>query len=599
MLAAYKGNTVQALTLLGKGSNQVSFGVTGGNVYYIAAAVPTNAIGDALVYGGVTSQSSVSRAVPGNLLLEPSWEGTAVLGAQYWETSGGIGGAVNELGGCDGTTWPTLSGGAQIWQDFATVPGRSHSIRFAMRANSSHVGGGSGNGQVRVLWDGQEIGQGLLPEGELSFWHWVELTATANNPTSRVTFVNLARNVEVDAFSVVANDEPPSIVTQPSSIHVISGGTAAFVMGASGSAPLTYQWFFNGTPLAPLASSIFILDPVSTNQGGIYQAVVANAFGAVTSAPVTLTVEAPNKPLILWQPYGDTVGVGGSYHLSVVAAGTPPLKYQWLKNDKEITGNTNRTLSFASVDFANAGVYAVRVENNAGIVWSLGARLIVINAIEGGGKIDFRNRFSNVTNVEAPVFDIDGVVPLNGSNYLAQLYGGPSLEFLRPVGQPSTFKSGFGAGYFNSQIVTLPTVAPGSNAIVQVRAWDGTKGSTYEEARAFSGRFGKSELLTLTLGGDLIPPVNLVGLKSFNLQAGLPPIYHRANYICRTPARRNCRLVASRRTRFPVCDRKIGPWIRMAPLPGNHQCDEHCDFHRFSQHRLVGRFLSIAYSGLE
>ena len=100
------------------------FPVTGGETYHIAAAVPTDALGDVLVYSSL-SQSTQSRAVPGNLLREPSWEGTAILEAQYWKTSGGIGGAVNEPGGCDGTTRPTLGGGSRIWQEIATVPGWS------------------------------------------------------------------------------------------------------------------------------------------------------------------------------------------------------------------------------------------------------------------------------------------------------------------------------------------------------------------------------------------------------------------------------------------------------------------------------------------
>jgi hypothetical protein len=524
VLACYQGDRIGALTLRGKGANAMSFTTTGGNTYYIAAAVPTNASGDVFLNGGITFQSSASHAVPGNLLREPSWEGTAILEAQYWGSSGGVGGSVNESDGCDGSTWPYLGGGSQIWQDIATIPGQNYLIRFAMRAKSEFVGGGSGDGRVRGLWDGQEIGVAVLPGSELNFWHWGEFTAHTTNSTSRVAFVNLARNIEMDAFSVVALDEAPVIVTQPSPTAAIEGGTAGFIVGASGSSPLTYQWYFNDEPYVTLTSPVLLMDPVSTNLAGTYYAVVSNPFGSATSAPVVLTVEAPTKPLILWQPYGDIVGQGGSYHFSVIAAGTPPLHYQWLKDDFEISGATNPALTFSSVDFTNAGMYSVRIQNSAGTVWSLNAKLTVTNAIDGGGKIFFVNRFFGNTNVEAPVFDLDGITPLNGSNYLAQLYGGPSLELLRPVGQPSHFQAGFGAGFFFPQLVTLPTVPPGSNAVVQVRAWDGNKGSTYEESRAFGGKFGKSELLTVTVGGGLMPPADLTGLRSFSLQAGLPQL---------------------------------------------------------------------------
>src|SRR6185295_17648356 len=76
--------------------------------------------------------------------------------------------------------------------------------------------------------------------------------------------------------------------------------------------------------------------------------------------------------------------------------------------------------------------------------------------------------------------------------------------------------------FFLPRLRTFPTVPSGSNAIVQVRAWDGTKGSTYEEARGFGGRFGKSELLTVRLGGGPLPPAQLQDLRNFRLQAGQP-----------------------------------------------------------------------------
>jgi hypothetical protein len=514
------GSSVEALTLLGRDTNNVAFSITGGNTYYIAAAVPADAPGDVVIDVHVVSQSTASREVPGNLLREPSWEGTAILNTHYWGMSGSVGGAVNELSGCDGMTWPSLSAGAQIWQDIPTVPGRNYLIRLAMRANATYVGSGSGDGRVRVLWGEQPVAITTAPESNLGTWTWVECTATASTTLSRILFENVGRGIEVDAFSVVAQDEPPNIVRQPVSSSVINGGTAEFVVGASGSAPMACRWFFNGVPRSVGDSPVFALGPVSTNDAGNYFAIVSNAFGMATSAPVTLTVEAPNQPVILWQPYGDTVGVGGAYSFSVVAVGTPVLTFQWFKDGFEIAGATNPVLTFASIGYTNAGSYSVRIQNNAGAVWSLNARLVVTGVIDLCGTVVFANQNQAVSNINAPVFEIDGVTRLNGSNFLAQLYGGPSLEMIRPVGVPSKFKSGFEAGYFCSQIVTLPTVPPGSNAVLQVRAWDGSKGSSYEEARALGGRFGKSVMFTIQAGGAERPPAPLEGLNSFSLQAG-------------------------------------------------------------------------------
>ena len=63
---------------------------------------------------------------------------------------------------------------------------------------------------------------------------------------------------------------------------------------------------------------------------------------------------------------------------------------------------------------------------------------------------------------------------------------------------------------------------PGSNAVLQVCAWDAAYGASYEQARATGGRTGKSAFLQVFAGGGLLPPQSLQGLQSFSLQAGLP-----------------------------------------------------------------------------
>ena len=339
---------------------------------------------------------------------------------------------------------------------------------------------------------------------------------------SRVTFENIGPTVHLDAFSVVSLTAPPQIITQPSSISVIAGGTAAFAVGVSGSPPLTYTWYFKGSPLPGPTDDVLILESAGTNDAGAYQVVVSNPFGSVTSAPVSLVVHAPSQPVILWHPYGDVLTAGSYNSLSVVAAGTPPLLYQWHKDGQAIPGATNRSLVFNSIALADAGVYAVRVENDAGSVWSLNARLVVTNAVQGGGTILFGNKLFVPAEHDVPVFDIDEVTPLSGSNFMAQLYAGLAFESLRPAGQPSHFLSGVSAGLFYPQLVTLPGVPPGSNAVVQVRAWDATRGNSYEEARAVGGRFGRSVLLTITVGGDPLGWAMLDGLTSFSLDVGLP-----------------------------------------------------------------------------
>jgi hypothetical protein len=523
VLAVYKGKSVAALTLSAKGTNQVSFGVNGGDTYYIAGAVDTNAVGDIALYLHYSGFPDTGyHPIGGNLLQEPSWEGTGILDAQYWHWSGSLGGCVNERGGCDGGTWPALSAGTIIWQDIPTIPGHVYRIRFAYLVGGL-ASGCCGDGHIRVAWDASPQGVSDIPEAESGYWHWSDYFVTASNTTSRVSFESLARAVEMDAFSVVDASAPPAITTQPSSLSTPGGGTAAFLVGALGAEPLSYQWFFADTPIPGKTASRLVMSPASTSQAGAYFVTVSNAFGAVTSAVVSLFVDVSAWPTIVWQPYGDTVPAGGDYSFNVAAVGPSPLIYQWFFQGTAIAGATDQTLALTNVQPTNAGSYQVSVHNSAGTAWSLTAALVVGEANQGGGMVMFQNRvLAGGTPVDAPIFDVDGLTRLSGGSYLAQLYAGPSLELLRPVGRPRPFTTGILAGYVSPQAITLANVPPGSNFVAQVRAWDGAVAGSYEAARALGGRFGKSEILSLKASGPPQVPPPLVGLQSFSLQAGLP-----------------------------------------------------------------------------
>lgn len=93
---------------------------------------------------------------------------------------------------------------------------------------------------------------------------------------------------------------PPGIVSQPQSLVVAPGTTATFTVGADGAAPFTYQWFFNGTSLgAGAVDATLTLNNVGAGQVGTYWVVVSNSVNAVTSLPVTLSI---NPSLVgLWR----------------------------------------------------------------------------------------------------------------------------------------------------------------------------------------------------------------------------------------------------------------------------------------------------------
>ncbi len=82
-------------------------------------------------------------------------------------------------------------------------------------------------------------------------------------------------------------------------------------------------------------------------------------------------------PGIVTNPASQTVAELQTVILSVAVIGTPELHYQWRKAGTPIAGATSSTLTFASVQLADAGDYDVVVSNNYGSVTSALATLTV------------------------------------------------------------------------------------------------------------------------------------------------------------------------------------------------------------------------------
>ncbi len=84
---------------------------------------------------------------------------------------------------------------------------------------------------------------------------------------------------------------PPAITAQPSSQAVTAGQTATFSVGASGSAPLTYQWQKNGAPVIGANSASYTTPPTTAlDSGASFVVVVSNSAGSATSNAALLTV---------------------------------------------------------------------------------------------------------------------------------------------------------------------------------------------------------------------------------------------------------------------------------------------------------------------
>ena len=168
---------------------------------------------------------------------------------------------------------------------------------------------------------------------------------------------------------------PPGISRQPSNITTNQGANVSFTVGASGTAPLAYQWQFDGQNLVGATTATLSLASVQTNQAGTYAVIVTNVAGAALSSNALLIVNVP--PSITQQPASVTANQGGNVTFTVGAIGTEPLAYQWSFDGATIPNATTATLALPNVQSANAGSYSVIVTNVAGSTNSADAQLTV------------------------------------------------------------------------------------------------------------------------------------------------------------------------------------------------------------------------------
>ncbi|MBI4661893.1 MAG: immunoglobulin domain-containing protein [Verrucomicrobia bacterium] len=120
----------------------------------------------------------------------------------------------------------------------------------------------------------------------------------ANGGAYSVVVTNAAGSVTSNAAVLTVNPTPvvavaPSITSQPQSKTVKVGGTVTLSVGATGTAPLSYQWKKNGTDLPGKTSATLTLESVNSGDAGNYTVVVSNSAGSATSSAATLTITLP------------------------------------------------------------------------------------------------------------------------------------------------------------------------------------------------------------------------------------------------------------------------------------------------------------------
>jgi hypothetical protein len=161
--------------------------------------------------------------------------------------------------------------------------------------------------------------------GSVDFGPYTVYALCANNGLIALQITQAAVNV------------PPGIAAQPQNQNVNAGQDATFGVNAYGTAPLSYQWRFNGTNIAGATASSYTRTNSQPADVGNYSVIISNMAGGVISdtAILTLTNPPPAQP-----GHFDGISLVPNSSLQLAMSGTPGTNYV-LQYTRDWSGWTN------------------------------------------------------------------------------------------------------------------------------------------------------------------------------------------------------------------------------------------------------------------
>lgn len=224
----------------------------------------------------------------------------------------------------------------------------------------------------------------------------------------------------------------PAITSQPQSVTILEGQSASLVVSASGTSP-TFQWFrgSSGDTSSPVQGGVatsLVVAPTTTTS---YWARASNACGQANSQTATVTVSPLCvPPSITSQPLSTTITEGQSATLSVGAAGTSPLSYQWYRGVvgstfNPVPGGTGPSVTVAPTTTTS---YWVQISNACGSRSSVGAT-VTVERICFQPSIQAQPQSVTVNQGQTAVLSVSA----SGTSLFYQWYQGVAPDNSRPV----------------------------------------------------------------------------------------------------------------------------------------------------------------------
>ena len=194
-------------------------------------------------------------------------------------------------------------------------------------------------------------------------------TISTTNLSSAGSYYCTAKNVcgtSTSSTNTLMVSEGPVITTQTNNTSICEGQSMTFSVTASGSNPLTYQWYKNGTSINGAVGNTYVITSIKTTDAGNYSCKVKNSCDSVTTSAIVLTVKT--APVITSQTGSQNICSGSSLTLNVSASGTSTITYQWYKDNTTITGATNNFYLISNANTSSSGNYYCKVTNDCGSI---------------------------------------------------------------------------------------------------------------------------------------------------------------------------------------------------------------------------------------
>lgn len=300
--------------------------------------------------------------------------------------------------------------------------------------------------------------------GDIITWNVTNGTITSGAGTSQIAYTAgpsgvVGLSVTINRSGCTSNGSASvqinpltNISDQPDPLTLNVGETATFMISATGTSPLTIQWFYDadcsgsGTPVALTnggrdgritistteGGSTLSIASVVPGDGGCYLATVTGPCGVVTSTPAQLVIRATELAL-LWvaDTFNNRIQKYDGISWTVLGSGVPGSSLNDFRNPEAVTASIDGQRVYVA-DTLND---RIQYSTDGGLTWNtLAEQGTSVNQVKGpqGVTYDVQGNLYVADTANNRVLRFNGGVP--GNAVVLASYGTQPGQVRSPMG---------------------------------------------------------------------------------------------------------------------------------------------------------------------